>query len=85
MNIKEIIYNAKTKETTEIEREQIEEELKSQTKTKNMFKLAELKQKLTDTDYKAIKFAEGITPAEDYTETKIQRQAWRDEINHLET
>lgn len=43
-----------------------------------------LKQNLTDTDYKAIKFAEGLLTAEEYEPTKVQRQAWRDEVNTLE-
>lgn len=44
-----------------------------------------LKQNLKDTDYKAIKFAEGFISAEDYAETKALRQSWRDEINRLES
>lgn len=44
-----------------------------------------LKQKLSDTDYVAIKYAEGWLSESEYAETKAQRQAWRDEINHLET
>lgn len=43
-----------------------------------------LKQKLAETDYKAIKFAEGLISAEDYEPIKLQRQKWRDEINKLE-
>lgn len=46
--------------------------------------IAELMALLSESDYKAIKFAEGwITPAE-YEETKAQRQAWRNRINELE-
>lgn len=46
--------------------------------------IAELMALLFESDYKAIKFAEGwITPAE-YEEIKAQRQAWRDRINELE-
>ena len=45
--------------------------------------IAALKQQLTDTDYKAIKYAEGWITAEDYAATKAQRQVWRDEINAL--
>ena len=44
-----------------------------------------LKQNLKDTDYKAIKYAEGAISEEDYAEIKAQRQAWRDEINRLES
>lgn len=43
-----------------------------------------LKQQLSATDYKAIKYAEGLISAEEYADTKAQRQAWRDEINRLE-
>lgn len=47
-------------------------------------RIAELKQLLEDTDYKAIKYAEGLISEEEYAEVKAQRQAWRDEINSLE-
>ena len=43
-----------------------------------------LKQCLSDTDYKAIKYAEGLISKEDYASTKKQRQEWRNEINLLE-
>lgn len=43
-----------------------------------------LKRSLADTDYKAIKYAEGVMTDEDYQETGIQRQAWRRRINELE-
>ena len=43
-----------------------------------------LKSELRRTDYQAIKYAEGWISAEDYAETKAQRQEWRDEINQLE-
>ena len=44
----------------------------------------QLKQNLLDTDYKAIKFAEGWITAEEYAPTKAQRQEWRNRINELE-
>lgn len=44
----------------------------------------ELKQALADSDYKAIKYAEGEISEEDYAPIKAQRQAWRDRINELE-
>lgn len=47
-------------------------------------RIAKLKRLLTDTDYKAIKYSEGLISEEEYAETKAQRQAWRDEINQLE-
>ena len=48
------------------------------------FEIAELKAKLSTTDYQAIKYAEGAMAEEEYAEIKIQRQAWRDRINELE-
>lgn len=45
--------------------------------------IAVLKQRLADTDYEAIKYAEGMITAEDYAVTKSQRQAWREQINVL--
>ena len=43
-----------------------------------------LKRLLEESDYKAIKYAEGLLTAEEYEPIKQQRQAWRDEINQLE-
>lgn len=42
------------------------------------------KQYLKDTDYQAIKFAEGEMSAEDYAPIKAKRQKWRRLINELE-
>lgn len=47
-------------------------------------RIAELKANLADTDYQAIKYAEGFITETDYAPIKAQRQAWRDEINALE-
>lgn len=47
--------------------------------------ISELKQFLAESDYKAIKYAEGLLTDEQYAETKAMRQAWRDEINRLES
>ena len=47
-------------------------------------RIDELKNLLASTDYKAIKYAEGIISAKDYEPIKIQRQQWREEINKLE-
>ena len=44
----------------------------------------ELKEKLRETDYKAIKYAEGLISEEDYATIKAERQGWRDEINLLQ-
>lgn len=43
-----------------------------------------LKSLLSNTDYKALKFAEGQITLEDYNIIRIQRQLWRDRINELE-
>lgn len=43
-----------------------------------------LKQQLKETDYQAIKYAEGVLSFTEYSDTLKQRQAWRDEINALE-
>lgn len=44
----------------------------------------ELKEELNRTDYKAIKYAEGVMTDEDYQPVGIQRQTWRHRINELE-
>ena len=46
--------------------------------------ISELKKKLFDTDYKAIKYAEGLLTDEEYAEAKAQREEWRKRINELE-
>lgn len=43
-----------------------------------------LKANLYESDYKAIKYAEGELSAEEYAETLEQRRSWRAEINELE-
>lgn len=44
-----------------------------------------LHQLLRNTDYRAHKYAEGCYAEEEYAEFRMQRQAWRNEINELET
>lgn len=44
-----------------------------------------LRQLLLNTDYKAIKHSEGAIGEAEYAPIKAQRQAWRDEINELES
>ena len=44
-----------------------------------------LKLKLSETDYKAIKYAEGLISDEDYATVKAERQDWRNKINALES
>lgn len=47
-------------------------------------KIMQLKQKLSATDYQAIKYAEGWISEEEYAPIRAERQKWRDEINALE-
>lgn len=47
-------------------------------------KINEAKAKLSQTDYQAIKYAEGFISETDYAPMKALRQAYRDEINRLE-
>lgn len=60
-----------------VEHETTEQELKEQ-------RISELKKNLYDTDYQAIKYAEGELTAEEYAPIKEQRRQWRAEINELE-
>lgn len=47
-------------------------------------KIYNLKKLLSDSDYKAIKYAEGLISEEDYQQTKSERQSYRNQINELE-
>ena len=53
-------------------------------KQEKLERISELKSLLSATDYKAIKYAEGLLSEEEYAPIKSQRQAYRDEINELE-
>ena len=46
--------------------------------------ITQLKKQLSDTDYKAIKYAEGQISEDEYSEIKSERQGYRDRINYLE-
>lgn len=46
--------------------------------------IAQLKEELAETDYKAIKYAEGWISEEDYKDIKEARQRIRNRINELE-
>lgn len=50
----------------------------------NAIKIKELKNNLENTDYKAIKHADGALTDEEYEPIRLQREAWRTEINKLE-
>lgn len=58
-----------------------EEEL---AKVKAQARIFELKQLLNETDYRAVKYAEGLYTEEEYKPYKELRQSYRDEINELE-
>ena len=67
---------------TENEYNQLKEINKQKLQIKTQ--IAELKRNLANTDYQAIKYAEGQLTEQEYASMKAQRQAWRDEINQLE-
>ena len=73
-----IFENGKYREPTEAELKAAQEGVPTECL------IAELKQNLLDTDYKAIKYAEGLISEAEYAETKALRQEWREEINRLE-
>lgn len=49
-----------------------------------MAEIAALKSLLRDTDYQALKYAEGALTEAEYAETKAKRAVWRARINELE-
>jgi hypothetical protein len=57
-----------------------------QDKLKDQYRLeiTQLKKQLSDTDYKAIKYAEGQISEEEYASVRAERQSYRDRINELE-
>jgi len=67
---------------TDEEREEEEERERLRLKERRM---AELKKWLKDTDYLAIKYAEGEISEEDYYPTREMRKNWRKEINLLQS
>ena len=46
--------------------------------------ITQLKKQLSDTDYKAIKYAEGQISESEYASIRAERQGYRDQINELE-
>lgn len=85
--MKKAIYNKETKQVTYVEmtQEEIDKVEAEAVVAQKQTEIAELKQQLADTDYKAIKYAEGQITEEEYSETKEQRQTLRDRINELES
>lgn len=81
------IYNLKTGEVKEMEHteEELQEMEKQNEKLQKQSEIQELKIKLEQTDYQAIKYCEGQLSKEEYEPMKIQRQEWRDRINELES
>ena len=67
-----------------IVREMTEEEIKMMLPSAEE-QIEILKQQLADSDYKAIKYAEGWLSEEEYAPIKEERQRIRDEINRLQT
>jgi hypothetical protein len=55
-------------------------------KLKDQYRLeiTQLKKQLSDTDYKAIKYAEGQLTEEEYAPDKLQRAYWRQRINLIQ-
>lgn len=73
-------------ETMRLAQLEYEQQLQRQAEIDEIqYKIDETKAKLSQTDYQAIKYAEGFISEADYAQIKAQRQAWRDEINALET
>ena len=54
------------------------------TEQQRFSEIDDLKRQLFESDYKAIKYAEGWISEEDYADIKAERQALRDKINKLE-
>lgn len=48
-------------------------------------RISNLKEKLSNTDYQAIKYAEGVMTENEYLPIKTQRESWRAEINTLQS
>lgn len=68
------------KSETELRYEAVE-----QKKAMLVSQIIKLKEKLRESDYKALKYIEGELTAEEYAETKERRREWRKSINDLET
>lgn len=49
-----------------------------------MWEISQLKQNLKTTDYKAIKFAEGVISESEFAPIRTQRAEWRSLINQYE-
>ena len=76
-----LVYDVKTKETKQVEFDYTPENPR---KFEIQERLQAITVELKETDYKAIKFAEGHYTQEEYQPTLEARQALRDEYNALE-
>ena len=76
-----IVYDVKTKSTKQVEFEHTPENPRI---FEIQERLQEIKGELGQTDYKAIKYAEGQYTDEQYEPIKQERQALRVEYNELE-
>lgn len=76
-----INVNGITRDCTDSEEKEIQSKREKYAKESL---ICELKIKLAETDYKAIKYAEGVLSESEYSETRRQREEWRSRINTLE-
>lgn len=47
-------------------------------------RIRELKKMLSESDYKALKFSDGVLTEEEYAPVREKRREWRSEINEIE-
>ena len=83
----DIVWNGASWEYAEMPKEQSKQEQEPHIQSeqeKVQAQINGLKMQLAETDYRAIKYAEGYYTEEEYAPYKKQRQEWRDEINKLE-
>lgn len=71
-------------EYEEEKKEEPVEEYKPTKKEQLQMDINQKKWELSQTDYKALKYAEGLLTEEEYAPIKAERQAMRDEINAME-
>ena len=81
MKATKLVYDVKTKSTQEVEFDFTPQNPRL---TEIPERQMEIRSELQQTDYKAIKYAEGQYTDEAYAEIKAHRQALRDEYNALE-
>ena len=63
----------------------VQERQLNRAKKEKRKRIEELKQLLSESDYRAIKYFEGYYTDDEYAPYKAQRQAYREEINQLES